>query len=257
MEVTILLSNYIDDPVEASTKTITIKPLTYIQQTYEKPKQDEHNSSYEEQLHTSITAAEARLKEIEQEQKDLQLQTKEQIKQLRAGWEDERRQLVTEAKEEGYQAGFEIAKQEVKQQYQEKVNEANQLTRIAEEEHVKRIEQSTSSLIKLSVQIAQKIINKEIEENKQSFLSIVQAAIEEVKEQPEVQIHVPSAHYEFILLQKNELVELMNGQAIVSIYIAADDTCYITHPLGKIDISIDTQLTQMREQLIDLAMENQ
>ncbi len=257
MEVTISLSNDTDHPVQTNVKTITIKPLPYIQHTYEKSTRDQFVVSEEEQLQTTIIMAEARLKELKQEQLDVQVQTEEQIQQQREAWEQERNKLVAVAKEEGYQAGFEIAKQEVMKQYEHKLIEANQLIKTAEEEHMKRIEQSTDSLIGLSVHIAEKIINKEIRDDQHAFLSLVQAATEEVKEQPEISIHVPSEHYEFILLQKNELVQLMNGTANVSIYVTSDKDCYITHPLGRIDLSIDTQLTQMRDKLIEIASENQ
>ncbi len=241
----------------STTKTISIKPLNRIKQLYDKPVQEEVDRSAEVHIQEKIVEAEDRLKELQRKQEETITKTNEDISALKNEWEHERHQLVTEAKEEGYAAGFEHATQEVEKAYSEKLAEANQLIQTAEREHVKRIEESTNSLIDLSTQIAEKIIHSHIEKSQDAFLSLVQGAIEELKEQPEVNIYVPAEYYEFMTLQKSELVELMNGKANVLIYIASNDQAYITHPLGKIDISIDTQLTQMREKLLEIAMENQ
>lgn len=241
----------------STTKTIAIKPLNRIKELYEKPAQEEVDHSYEITIQERIVEAEERLKELQRKQEETVTKTNEDISALKSEWEHERQQLVTQAKKEGYAAGFEHATEGVEKAYRDKLAKANELIQTAEHEHDKRIEESINSLIDLSTEIAEKIIHKQIAENEDAFLSLVQGAIEELKEQPEVNIYVPAEHYEFMMLQKSELVELMNGKANVLIYIAPNDQAYITHPLGKIDISIDTQLTQMREKLLEIAMENQ
>lgn len=252
-----LLSSFKKGTIASTTKTISIKPLNRIKQLYETPESNVDEQIHEVNIHERIAEAKDRLRELQVKQEEILLATKQQVSTLKSNWDSERNQLVAQAKEEGYADGFKHAEQEVEKAYAKKIEEANELTEEAEKEHFKRIEASTNSIIQLSTRIAEKIIHTHIEEKNDAFYSLVKGAIEELREQPEINIYVPAEQYEFMLLQKNELVELMSGKANVSIYIASHQQCYISHPLGKIDISIDTQLSQMREKLIEIAAESQ
>lgn len=238
-------------------KTISIKPLKSIQQHHVEHYEMIDDQGHEKDIQERIVKAEQALHDLRTQKDAILTETQNEVEQLRNSWKQEREQLVSQAHEEGYNAGFELAKQEVHDLYAHKLNEANRLIELAEHEHMERIEQSINSMIQLSIEVAEKIMHTQIEKDNSSFTSLVKGAIEELKEHPEINIYVPAEYYEFILLQKSEIEQLMNGKAKVSIYISTNQECTISHPLGKVDISIDTQLTQMREKLLDIAAENQ
>lgn len=239
------------------TKKISIKPLAHIKEHYETPHERELDATDIDHVQQEMVEAEQKLESLYEQQEEIRIQTTKEVEQLKLDWQEERAHLTKEAEKAGYTDGYNHAEQEAWEQYAHKISEANTLIETAEKEYYKRIEEATYSVIELSVQIAEKIIHTHMHGNEDAFLSFVKGAIEELKEQPEINIYVPSEQYEFMLLQKDEIVEMMHGKAIVSFYIAPENTCYITHPLGKVDISIDTQLTEMRKKLLEIAMENQ
>lgn len=238
-------------------KTISIKPLKSIQQLHEHSSEFIDRQAHETDVQERILKAEQTLIDLQAQKETILTETQHEIHQLKKRWKEEREQLVSQAHEEGYTAGFEQAKQEVRDLYAHKLNEANLLIESAEQEQMKRIEQSTDSMIQLSIEVAEKIIQTHIEKDQEAFVSLVKGAIDELKEQPEITLNVPAEHYEFMLLQKSEIEQWVNRKAKVSIYVSANQECTVTHPLGKVDISIDTQLTQMREKLLEIAAENQ
>lgn len=244
------------EPKCVTEKKIAIKSLTSIRQTYEQDDEESSEQNKQYNLNETIAEEERRLEDLLQQQQEVQSETKNQIDQLRENWSKERLQLVEDAKKDGYEAGFTLGKKEATTHYLDMIDQANRLTDMAEEAYISRIEQSTTSLIELSIEIAAKIMNREIDENEHALQTLVEGAMNEVKDQPEIQIYLPSAHYESILSHKNELAEMMRGKANLTIYISSKNECYITHPLGKIDLSIDTQLAQMRENLLEIAAEN-
>ncbi|HLR16131.1 MAG TPA: flagellar assembly protein FliH [Bacillota bacterium] len=241
----------------SATKTISIKPLKRIQQLHEKSHELNDRHAHEKDMQERIFNAEQTLQDLRTQKEIMLTETQDEVEKLRNNWKEEREQLVSQAHEEGYTAGFEQAKQEVHDLYAEKLRDANRLIETAEHEHMKRIEQSMNNMIQLSIEVAEKIIHTEIEKDREYFISLVKGAIEELKELPEIHMYVPAEHYEFMLLQKSEIEQWMNGKAKVSIYVSTNQECTISHPLGKVDISIDTQLTQMREKLLEIAAENE
>lgn len=254
----ILLSSlYKENRGAPATKTISIKPLQSIQQLHEKNHTIVDHQSHEKDIQKRILKAEETLHGLRTEKETIITEARKKVEQLKNSWKEEREQLVSQAHDEGYTAGFEQAKQEVRALYADKLNEANLLIESAEHKHMERIGESIDSMIHLSIKVAEKIIHTHIEKKQEAFVSLVKGAIEELKELPEINIYVPAEQYEFMLLQKSEIEQWMNGKAKVSIYVSVNQECTISHPLGKVDISIDTQLTQMREKLLEIATENE
>ncbi|MDI5787562.1 hypothetical protein PO124_00790 [Bacillus licheniformis] len=62
-------------------------------------------------------------------------QVRRQIEEERSSWETEREALIDQAKQEGFQAGFEEGKAEARSAYQAYLDEANAIVRAARRDY--------------------------------------------------------------------------------------------------------------------------
>jgi len=179
----------------------------------------------------------------------------EEIQQERESWVQEKILLTTAAGEEGYKVGREEGQQQGYSEYQDKLKEAQQIVKAAKTDYTTYLETSEKTILDLATKIAKKVIGTKIEENGCSFLSLVKKALKEVKEYQEVQLHVHPVHYEELLLKKEELLSVFSNEANLFIYPddeLSEDSCLIESTSGRIDASVDTQLSEIKHKLSEL-----
>ena len=87
-------------------------------------------------LMEKIADAKAKLEEIKQEQYRIIEEGKARIIEEKQQWQEEKIRLVEEAKKEGYQAGFQLGKEESRKEYERLLTQANEI-----------VEKSTSRLL--------------------------------------------------------------------------------------------------------------
>ena len=115
------------------------------------------------------------------------------------------------------------------------------------------LESSERTILELALKIASKIVAIKIEDD-QYFLSLVKKAVKEVRNFSETQIHVHPNQYEFLLSKKEELLSIFTQDTNLVIYPDSDlseGCCLIESPSGRIDAGIDTQLTEIKNALIE------
>ncbi|WP_164668995.1 flagellar assembly protein FliH [Virgibacillus doumboii] len=227
--------------------------------------QDNSTSSDESQEDTrnnvlaDIEQAKEELQKIKEQQSTLVDQTNAQIEEAKENWKTEKQQYIEEAKETGYKEGFELGKQESLDQYKQLIKDANKIVESATKDYHSTIEQSEETILELAVHVAEKIIKKDLSSNPETFITIVNTAVREVKNQPKVSIFVHPDHYNLVMQQKEEISRLAGKETNLSIYVNEDleeDSCFIEHPFGRIDCSIDTQLEELRKVLLESSMES-
>lgn len=209
-------------------------------------------------IQAEIEQAREELQKLKEQQSTLINQTNTEIETAKENWETEKQQYIEQAKEAGFTEGFEIGKQESLDQYKQLIQNANKIIESATKDYHSTIENSEETILELAVHVAQKIIKKDLSENQETFISIVNTAVTEVKNQSKISIYVHSEKYELVIGQKEEIARLAGEETDLSIYINDDlneDSCYIEHPFGKIDSSIDTQLQELRKALHETSME--
>lgn len=247
-------SHHLDDN---QAKVIQIKPLNII-------KKEETNIEHSTdrlmniQMKNELQHTREEILSLKKRKETLLQEMNEEITQQRKNWENEKKDLIKQAHDEGYQNGFKLGEQESINQYTELINNANRMIDQATMDYHMTLEQSEEMIVTLAIHIAEKIIQQKITENPEIFLPIVSTAIKELKDQTKVSIYLHPVNYEFVLQQKQELVDLLDGDAKLSLYIDQDlkeNDCMIEHPLGQIDASVDTQLHQIRNALQELVME--
>ena len=179
----------------------------------------------------------------------------EQINLEREAWSQEKALLKSVAHEEGYEEGKKIGEQKGYSEYQDLLQEARQVVQSARKDYQAYLETSEKTILDLATKIAKKIIGTKIEENNDYFCALVKRAIKEVKDFPEVQLHVHPIHYEELLSKKDELMTVFANVVNLFIYPDSDlseDSCLIESSNGRIDASIDTQLSEIKMKLTEL-----
>lgn len=103
--------------------------------------------------------------------------------------------------------------------------------------------------------LRQKIIQCSLLDKPESFVGLVKKAIKEAKDSQEIQVHVNPIYYEFLMKEKQELETVFPKKVQLYIYPDAglnEDACFIESENGRIDASISSQLTELKEKLLDL-----
>ncbi|GAB3067348.1 flagellar assembly protein FliH [Virgibacillus ainsalahensis] len=232
-------------------KIIKIKPIELPVETSRNRQEQEEIIEIQNELQNS----QEQLLSIQHQKEKLVNEMENEKKQ----WGRKKQQLMEEAKQEGYRAGFSEGREESLAKYKKLLDKANSITNEAIKDYHSTIDKSEEAILDLSVNAAEKIMKQQMTNVPESFLSIVKAAIETVKDQSVISINLNPANYEHVLKQKDELVRILEGETKLAIYVTeeiSENGCLIRHPFGEIDASIDTQLQQIRAVLHEIAMEN-
>lgn len=179
----------------------------------------------------------------------------QQIAEEQRAWEHEKDQLYEQIRQEAYAEGLEIGRQEALRQYQGLIEDSQRVVDLAKNDYDEKIQKAEETILGLSIEIARKVISSILIESPEKFLPVVRQGLKEVKEFDHIKIHVHPSQYELLISQKDELNALVTNDTDISIYANADlkiDDCYIESDYGRIDISIDTQLQQLKNQLLQL-----
>lgn len=171
---------------------------------------------------------------------------------------EESEQLYNKAKEEGFQQGFQsglvAGTDEGIRRYQDQINHASTIIKQAETDWERRILQSEPFLIDLSIEIAKKVILRELFLDKQTVLQMVKETLKLSSELKEITLSVHPDDYPFIRSRIDELKSLISSQAnlvILPDYLITSGGCMIRSSLGTLDARVDTQLEEIKRSLLD------
>ncbi len=182
--------------------------------------------------------------------------------------EKEREKIREEAYTAGFAEGLRSGREEAAAEYSEKLAGAEKIRREAEEESARlraqaeeerrtRIHESEVEILKLAVEIAEKIITERINESPASWMKMVQNAVEKVAGAKEVVLRVAPEDEEFVVLQLGAVREILSESPPVR--VVADSTLkkgdfVLQTDLGQIDGRIKEQLKKIAQALQEEAM---
>lgn len=237
-------------------KLIKIKPIEMIRQHTGNGHQSETVDDEYTAIQEQLQVAREELHQAKAQKQQMIAESQEAIMKDKEEWNKTKASYIEQAKEAGYSTGFATGKQESMKQYKQLLNQANEIVHSATVDYHSTVEQSEEVIVDLAIHTAGKIIKQKITDHPSAFLAIVKAAIKEIKDQSVVTVYVHPDAYELILQQKEELRHLLHADTKLTIYVNEElnnESCVIEHPFGKIDASVDTQLTQLREVLHEVA----
>ncbi|KML10491.1 flagellar assembly protein FliH [Bacillus safensis] len=190
---------------------------------------------------------------LEQANSELE-KTMAEINQRRTDFEEERMQLIEEAKQAGYQEGFQKGEADANMQYQAILDQANDIVSLARQDYEEKIESSAEQIVELAFELAKRVWYA-AEDTKDQFLSLVKQVITEVKEYDDISIYVDPEHYDHVMEYKDELIRILQKDTHLAIYSdekAPKGTCYVETSFGKVEASVDTQMNQLKEKLLEV-----
>ncbi|WP_171038021.1 flagellar assembly protein FliH [Aquibacillus sediminis] len=243
---------------EHNKKVIGIKPIQTVSTPLEQSNTDYEDSvpsEVEQQIKELHLQAKQEIDKAKKQAKEIVDQAKSQIDQEKQDWQQEKQEWIRQASENGFTEGFEAGKQQGFEQYQQMLDQATQLIDLAKTDYQHTIDQSEDLILELGLRAASKILHVQLENNT-TMVELVRDVLKEVKEQPLVNVVTNPEDYSIILEYKDELVPIMKGSGELYIYPDSGLTkgdCIVETPYGKIDVSIDSQLNELRNKLFELA----
>ena len=219
-----------------------------------------------------------RSKEAEEKFKDADLKTKiiiqetqtecDQIiaetreraeKDARELCEKERKKGHKEGYAQGYEEGVATGRKEgekaVRNEMKNAILQANakaqKTIQDAKEQTSEYFIRSEDDIVKVVLQAIEKILPQHFLDVPQTILPVVREAIQYVRDQKEVKIHVEPESYDLILMARSEFQSMLtDGTAILE--VISDEAlkpgdCVIETPNGGVDARLSTQLELMKD----------
>ncbi|HSO57981.1 MAG TPA: FliH/SctL family protein, partial [Paenisporosarcina sp.] len=163
------------------------------------------------------------------------------------------RRLAEEAITQGFEAGTTQGILQIEEEFREKRQGMHELVQAAYEEKAKIIQQSEAFLLTLSVKIAEKVIKEELKQHDDQFLNVVKQALKQIEESEDVVMQVSSEDYPIVLPFFEELKTYVRAESELKLIPVATLTkggCMIHTASGSYDVTIDSQLKEIKRQLL-------
>ncbi|MCM3782962.1 FliH/SctL family protein [Neobacillus mesonae] len=230
-----------------------------------KPDVDEETKKLrDEMLQNAKEFAERQIREASEEAERLLQESREKIE---AWWEEKRLQdehLVNALRSEGFQQGYEEGAQKAKEELQEyvesKMLEAQDVLSEAYEAKEQIIQEAEPFLVELSSAIAEKIIDRQLENDEELALDLIRKNLSRKREQGVITLCVAPSQFSFVQAAREELSFAIDSQAELKILPDAsvkDRGCVIRSAYGSVDARIDTQLTEIKRELLRVALDHE
>src|SRR5690625_7627406 len=126
---------------------------------------------------------------------------------------------MQQAREQGFKTGFSEGKKQSLEKYKEQIQHINQLAELAEKDYQKTVEESTDTILQLSIHVAEKILDQALVDDPSLFKLVVNSALASINSHEEIAVYVHPNYYNLLLKRKNELQQSINLKAAIRIYI--------------------------------------
>lgn len=187
--------------------------------------------------------------------------------QIEAWWEERRQQdeqLIestrNESYETGYREGMERAEQEIKEAYERTIAEAEAVLRQAYQAKEQLIQEAEPFVVSLSCAVAEKIIQKQLSVEPEIVLELARKTLSRKRESGTITLCVSPEQFAYVHAAREELSLAVDSQAELQIIPDSsvnDGGCVVRSALGSIDARIDTQLTEIKKALMQVAMQHE
>ncbi|ULO09703.1 flagellar assembly protein FliH [Paenibacillus sp. 19GGS1-52] len=182
-------------------------------------------------------------------------------------WRQRREQdehLIEAVKSEGYQLGYQEGVSQAEQEMKEKIAGMMEEARTVLYEAYKArdviIQEAEPFLVELSCDIAEKIVDRQLTVEPQFTMELIRKNLARKREQGMISLCVAPAQFAFVNAAREELTLAVDSQAELQILPDAtvkDRGCVIRSSFGSIDARIDTQLAEIKKELVRIALDTE
>lgn len=182
-------------------------------------------------------------------------------------WRQRREQdehLIEAVKSEGYQLGYQEGISQAEQEMKEKIAGMMEEARTVLNEAYKArdviIQEAEPFLVELSCDIAEKIVDRQLTIEPQFTMELIRKNLARKREQGMISLCVAPAQFAFVNAAREELTLAVDSQAELQILpdsTVKDRGCVIRSSFGSIDARIDTQLAEIKKELVRIALDTE
>ena len=186
--------------------------------------------------------------EIAQERDRILSEAKDQIEKDR---EEARKAGHDEGFSAGKEAGEAAAREEMKELIRQTNAKAEKTLRDAHDAMRDYLMQAEDVIVSIAMTAVERVLPQHFIDVPQMVLPIVRDAIERVKDQKEIVVHVPPDSYDFVLMARDELRGIVTA-GDSSLSITSDESlkpgdCLVETPNGSVDARLQTQIEQLKK----------
>ncbi|MGN7407539.1 flagellar assembly protein FliH [Sporosarcina sp. SAFN-010] len=177
------------------------------------------------------------------------------IDAMRNAWEAEKAALQQQAYEEAFQVGFEEGTKKSISDMQGTINQVNETIEIAQKNGQSYLDHQERLILEIAMKSAERILGQALEENTELYVSIVKRGLKEAREMREVKVYVSPEYYKLVSDSREELASIFPPDVPMLIFVNDEfesTECYIETNHGRIVVSVDEQLNEMKERLVEL-----
>ncbi|MCA0754034.1 flagellar assembly protein FliH [Paenibacillus sp. N4] len=222
---------------------------------------DEETISLREQIiNDAQSFAEERLREAAEASEKLLNETEQQMEAwwLQRRAEDEAAALASKQAgyELGYAEGVAKAERDLQSSWERKLAEASAVLKSAYQMREQIIQEAEPFLVELSCAIGEKIIGRQLTLAPEIAIELIRKSLSRRREQGVITLCVSPGQLAFVQAAREELLLTIDSQAELQILpdsTVKDSGCVIRSSFGSIDARIDTQLAEIKRELLHLA----
>lgn len=179
----------------------------------------------------------------------------EDIASMQAAWQEEKATLQQQAYDEGFQVGYEEGRNKVLSDMADSIRTANGATELSYSNAQKYLESQERIVLELAMKTAERIMGLTLQNDQESYLSFVKRALKEAREMKEIKLYVSLDYFELVSDNRTELASIFPPDVPFLIFVNEDfdaTDCFIETNHGRIVVSIDEQLNELREKLVEI-----
>ncbi|MEK5206569.1 flagellar assembly protein FliH [Psychrobacillus sp. FSL H8-0510] len=186
--------------------------------------------------------------------KDIE-ETKQYVENQLNAWEEEKIVYQQQAYDEAFIQGLEEGRLKAQADMQSSLKLANDTMEIAHENAANYLQQQEQVILELALRTAERIIATKLEDNEELFLSIVKRGLKEAREMKVIKLYVSPTYFELVSNNREELSSIFPVDVPFMVFVDEDmneTDCYIETNHGRIVVSIDEQVQELRRKLVDI-----
>lgn len=186
--------------------------------------------------------------------KDIE-ETKQYVENQLNAWEEEKIVYQQQAYDEAFIQGLEEGRLKAQADMQNSLKLANETMKIAHENAANYLQQQEQVILELALRTAERIIATKLEDNEELFLSIVKRGLKEAREMKVIKLYVSPTYFELVSNNREELSSIFPVDVPFMVFVDEDmneTDCYIETNHGRIVVSIDEQVQELRRKLVDI-----
>ncbi|WP_322788387.1 flagellar assembly protein FliH [Rummeliibacillus pycnus] len=214
---------------------------------------------------TQLNILEERDKLIREAQLDIQnqreafeqqcLSEQQALEEAKNKWQEEKIELQQKAYEEGFQQGLEEGRLKAQANMSEAIQLANNTILQSKTNADQYLQEQENIILDLAIRSAERILGVTLEENHERYIEIVRRGLKEAREMKEIKLYVSPTYHQLVTEHREELSSMFPVGVPLMIFVNEDigDTdSYIETNHGRIIVSIDQQLNELRLKLLEI-----